>query len=86
MSAYTKRMRNRLWVKGAKHQRRGRSGAAATVPPAAEEIERPFDEPATAPRKPNVSVEEPVAQEPVAQEEEACGSPNAGRTPASDLH
>ncbi|HXZ01227.1 MAG TPA: hypothetical protein VEI03_14600 [Stellaceae bacterium] len=86
MSAYTKRTRDRPSAKRAKPWRRGRSGSTAAAPAAAEEIERPFEEPATAPQKLNISVEEPVAREPAAEDEEACGPRETERTPASDLH
>lgn len=86
MSASATRARNLLRAKRMKRRRGRSSGASAPPPAAAEEVKPPFDEPAKAARKPNVSVEEPVPQELVREEEEACGPPDAERTPASDLH
>jgi hypothetical protein len=84
MRADTKRTRTRRPARRAKRQPGREPGTAAQ--PSSEEAGRPFDEPATAPPKLNISVEEPVARDPVVEEEDACGSPDAARTPASDLH
>ncbi len=86
MAVYVKRARKRHRAERPKRQRGAVRGVTAMAPSAAEELKRPFDEPATPPQKANVSVQEPVAQPPAAEDEEACGLPDARSTPASDLH
>ncbi len=71
--------------KHARRRRRAKRTARAAVPAEAEA--GLFDEPASPPRKPNPSIEEPTTPGMLAGEpEEACGLPDRAKTPASDLH
>jgi hypothetical protein len=71
--------------RGARRARRAVSRVAAGTPETV--AEAPFDEPATPPRKPNPSIEEPTTSGMLAGEtEEACGLPDRAKTPPSDLH
>lgn len=85
MAASTKRVGKPLQPRRRK-PRRGAGAGVAAPPVAPEEMKPLFDEPAKTPQKPNVSVEEAVAEELPAEDDEACGRPEADRTPGSDLH